>query len=155
MQGNPTVITFLQGMLPLEAHLNLTYRNDWRRIYSMGVKGSAHKLHKLGNRAHQFMKQVDDRLLDFKADTNYTVRDIVGQNTVTDTFKADLALESALIEMGRAGIKLSVGVGDETTAEQLRHIEERHEEDAVWLEEQLGLIAGMGEPFYIGAHLKK
>ncbi len=154
MKGNPDVIDALQKMLALEARGNIQYRHDWRRIKHMGVKGSARDIKSLGTRLHRFMKLLADRLLDFGADTEYTVGDIVDQNTLTDTFKAEMAFEAELASTGQAAITLAVSKSDETTAEKLRHITERHEDDVVWLGEQLTLIAALGEPLYISEHLK-
>lgn len=155
MKGNPDVIKSLLAMLAAEARGNLQYRHDWRRVKHMGVKSSAHDIKDLGTRLHRFMKILADRLLDFGADTDYTIGAITDYNTLTDTFKAEMAMEVELAAMGQAAITLAVSKSDETTAEKLRHITERHEDDAVWLGEQLTLIAGMGEPLYISEHLKK
>lgn len=155
MKGNSEVIKMLQSLLAAEAHANIWYRNMWRVVAKMGVKGTAKDLHDLGTRAHHFMRIVKDRILDFKVDTAYTVGEVKDETSLTDTFKVATEMENSLIDIGRAGIKLAVSVEDEDTAEKLRHIEERHEENYVWLDEQSSLIAGIGEPMYIGVHLKK
>ena len=155
MKGTPEVIDFLQKMLALEVHLNVWYRNMWRVIKHLGVKASAHDIKDLGTCAHKFVKILKDRLLYFDADTAYNAGEVEDQSTLTATFQFAQTLERELLEMGLAGIKLAVAAGDEATAEKLRHIEERHEDNWEWLDEQLNLISGMGEPLYISEHLKK
>ena len=155
MKGDPEVISALQAMLAAEAHANIWYRNMWRVVKHMGVKASAHDLKSLGTRMHRFMKILKDRLLDFKADVTYEVGEISDESTLTATFKTAQAMEDDLSDMGQAAIELAVAKNDETTAEKLRHITERHQEDVVWLDEQLTLIAGMGEPLYVSEKLKK
>lgn len=155
MKPAPEVVANLQSILAAEAHLNIWYRNAWRVVKHLGVKGSANSIKSLGTRAHKFMKLVKDRLLDLGADTTYSVGEIADTSSLTTTFKEALALESGLVDLTRAGVGIAVTAKDEATAEKLRHIEERHEDNVVWLGEQLTLIAGMGEPLYAGAHLKK
>lgn len=147
MTGNPAVIKSLQTALALEAHLNIQYRHDARVVSFMGVKKTVGKLSKLGNKAHEFMKLLANRILVLGGDTNYTVGDIVdpqGQPALTAIFRNELKLEMALVVTGRTAIQTAVGVGDEATAEKLRHIEERHEDAVAWLEKQLRLIAALG-----------
>jgi bacterioferritin (cytochrome b1) len=155
MQGNPDVLKALVSMLGMEAHLNIQYRHDWRVVHEIGAKGTAHKIKKLGKRAHEFMVILADRVLDLDGETEYTVGAITEQSTLTEVFQNELKLEQGLATVGIANIQLAVANGDEATAEKLRHIEERHEDDAVWIERQLTLIGGMTEGVYIAVHLKK
>jgi bacterioferritin (cytochrome b1) len=154
MKASPEVMASLLAILAKEAHLNMQDRRDWRAVYKMGVKATAHKLKKFGTMAHKFQVIIADRILDLGGDTEYDCGSVVAGKTLTEIFKTEMALEDELATMCQAGIGTAVKAGDEATAEKLRHVEERHEDHVVWLEEQLTLIAGMTEPTYIAVHLK-
>lgn len=146
LDGSPEVITALQAVLAAEAHLNIQYRRDWRRVKVWGFKKVAAKLKDLGDNTHDFMKILQDRLSVLGGgDAEYTIGAINAPPSLTAVFQGELQLEQQLIDLGRTAIRVSVTNGDEATAEKMRHIEERHEDAAIWLEQQLNLIDGFEE----------
>lgn len=153
MKGNPAVISALEALLAAEYHVNLQDRMNRCSLKVMGAKKISDKFDFFADRAHEFYQAVTKRLLKLGARPSVTVGVIAERSTVTELLQASLAEESRLCELGIAGIQTAVANGDETTAEKLRHIEERHEDHVAWLEQQLALIAGMGEQAYIAEKL--
>lgn len=145
----PEVITGLQAMLNLEAHLNIQYRKDARVAKRLGAGKTKSKLKYYGNCAHKFQESITDRLLAVGADPEIDMETVTAQDNLTDIFNNFVTLETALMNAARDLIKVCTAGGDETTAEKLRHIQERHEDHISWLDIQLNLIDANDEGEYI------
>jgi bacterioferritin len=153
MKGNPDVVDNLQAILAAEYHLNLQYRMDTKSLKFMGVPKVASKMSKYADRCHQFYQSVTNRLLVLGASPSAEVGTIEEQDTLTKLLEEARDEENGLCKLGIAGIQTAVKAGDETTAEKLRHIEERHEKHVAWIEQQLTLIKNLGESDYIAEML--
>ena len=154
MTGNPEVIQALQAALPLEAHLNIQYRHDWRVVKYWGVKKIACELKDFGKDAHCWMKKVADRILFLGGNTNYTVGEISEEKSLTEILQAELALEMAIIAPYEQAIQTAMKALDDTTRNVFEHLLKWHEQHVGWLEQQLRLIDAVGgEAEYIAEKL--
>jgi bacterioferritin len=149
MTGNPDVIKALQAAVAAESHLNIQYRLDWRSLKFLGVKKIACKIKSLGCDAHRFLKKVTDRLLLLGGNPGYVAAPVTEQPTLTATFQAELALEMAIIQPYEEAIQTSMKALDDTTRNLFEHLLKWHQQHVGWLEQQLRLIAGIGEDEYI------
>ena len=153
MKGNSEVIETLAAALPLEAHLNLQYRRDWRNLKFRGLKKLARKVRGLGSDAHDWMKQVDDRLLFLGGDDAYEIPAITDQPTVTAMFENELALEMAKLAPYEANIQICMKAFDDGSRNLFEHLVKWTQKHVAWLETQLSLIKYLGESEYLAEKL--
>lgn len=153
MKGAAPVIANLQAILAAEYNINLQYRNDSVALKFLGVPKLAQKFKKHANQSHEFYQQVTKRLLVIGGSTSVDVGKITEEADVPGLLKDALSAETNLCQLGITGIETAVAAKDETTAEKLRHIEERHEDRAAWIEQQLNLIKQMGVEIYLSEKL--
>ncbi len=76
----------------------------------------------------------------------------VGQ-TVPEQLRLDLDMEKAAIKRFNDGIELCRSLGDNGSREMLEDMLVSEEEHANWLEEQLSLIATLGEANYLSQQI--
>jgi bacterioferritin (cytochrome b1) len=156
MKGSPEVIRSLVAALPLEAHLNIQYRHDWRVVKYMGVKTTAKHLHGLGSDAHAFMKKVADRTLFLGGDTAYSMAPVTNQATLTEIFANELALEMAIIVPYEQAIQVCMKALDDTSRNLFEHLLKWHQQSIGWIEQQQRRMAAMGgEAEYIQTFARK
>lgn len=153
MKGSAPVLETLQSAAAAEAHLNLQYRLDARSLKFMGIKQVAKKTDEFGSDTHDFLKYVTKRILFLEGDPSYQIPKIVEQSTLTALFKAELALELAIVKPYEDAVQVAMNALDDTTRNLFEHLLKWHEKHVDWLERQLRLIEGMGEATYISAKL--
>jgi bacterioferritin len=153
MQGNPEVIAALEAAAAREAQLNLQYRQDWRSIKFMGAKKTARKLKRFGSDAHDWLKELTDRVLFLGGRPSYSIPAIAEQPNFTEVLKNELALEMAIIAPYEQNVQLAMRALDDTTRNLFEHLLKWHEEHVGWLEQQLRLIDELGAEEYIAEKL--
>ena len=132
--------------LPLEAQLNIQCRHDKAVLKYLGIDKNIRKeIKHRGDQSHDFMFSLALRILQLGGDTNYTVGAVVDVTTLGTLFDKHIELHTGLMTVYLSATKTCVTVSDETTAEKLRHIEERHESAVCWFEQQKGLIEMVGD----------
>ena len=156
MQGNPQVITLLNEVLTgeltainqyfIHARLceNWGYQRLWKKIRHESIDEMKH--------ADRLMARI--LYLDGMPNVQRYSKINVGQ-TVKEQFELDLGVEKDAIARLNAGIALCVSVGDNGTRELLAEILVSEEEHADWLEQQLSLVAQVGEQNYLAEQLKE
>ena len=156
MQGNPQVITLLNDVLTgeltainqyfIHARLceNWGYQRLWKKIRHESIDEMKH--------ADRLMARI--LYLDGMPNVQRYSKINVGQ-TVKEQFELDLGVEKDAIARLNAGIALCVSVGDNGTRELLAEILVSEEEHADWLEQQLALLASVGEQNYLAEQLKE
>lgn len=153
MTGHSEVLATLQSAVAAETHLNAQYRADWRNVKFVGAKKVAKVLHGFGGDAHCWVKKTQDRLLLLGGDLNYTVAPVVQAAGLTALFQAELALEMAIMQPYEQAVQVAMRAFDDTTRNLFEHLLKWHQKHVGWLEQQLRLIASMGEADYIGEKL--
>ena len=149
MKGSSQVISSLQALLAAEYTINLQFRNDTIALKFLGMPKLAGKFKHFANQSHDFYQAITKRLLVIGGSTSVAVGNVSEQATVPDLLKNALSAENALCALGIAGIETAVAQKDETTAEKLRHIEERHEDHVAWIERQIALVEQLGLEIYL------
>ena len=156
MQGNPQVITLLNEVLTgeltainqyfIHARLceNWGYQRLWKKIRHESIDEMKH--------ADRLMARI--LYLDGMPNVQRYSKVNVGQ-TVKEQFELDLNVEKDAIARLNAGLALCVSVGDNGTRELLADILVSEEEHADWLEQQLSLVAQVGEQNYLAEQLKE
>ena len=156
MQGNPQVITLLNDVLTgeltainqyfIHARLceNWGYQRLWKKIRHESIDEMKH--------ADRLMARI--LYLDGMPNVQRYSKINVGQ-TVKEQFELDLGVEKDAIARLNAGIALCVSVGDNGTRELLAELLVSEEEHADWLEQQLALLASVGEQNYLAEQLKE
>ena len=155
MQGNPQVITLLNDVLTGELtainqyflHARLCDNWGYQRLYK-----------KIRDESIDEMKHADKLIerilyLDGMPNVQRYSKINVGQ-TPKEQFELDLAVEKDAIGRLNAGIALCVSVGDNGSREMLEEILVSEEEHADWLEQQLSLVATLGEVAYLAEQTK-
>ena len=153
MIGNPQVLATLTAAMAREAHLNLQYRLDARLLRFLGVKKTARKVYKLGDDAHDFLKAVTDRLLFLNGDPSYGIAAVTEQKTVTALLQNEMALEAAIVAPYEQAVQVAQNALDDTTRNLFEHLLKWHEQNMLWINTQLTLIANIGEAEYIAEKL--
>ncbi len=75
--------------------------------------------------------------------------------SVVEILKSDLALEIGTVPRLNAAIALCRNVGDNGTEELLMRILVDSESHVDWLEQQVGLVAQVGEPHYLAQQIRE
>ena len=164
MQGDPKVIEVLRFAIAQEAHLNAQYRSDWRVLKFAGLKKLANVAHGFGDDAHRWLKKVQDRVLLLEGDIGYTPGPVIevksANSPVVSLFKAELALEMGIVKPYEQAIQTCMTALDDTSRNLFEHLLKWHQEGekkqighVLWLEQQLRLIAAIGESEYIAEQL--
>lgn len=153
MKGSAPVIANLQALLAAEYNINLQYRNDCIALKFLGIGKLASKFKKLADQSHDFYQHLTKRILVLGGSTSVDAGKVTEEIDVMGLLKSALSAETNLCTMGIAGIEIAVVNKDETTAEKLRHIEERHEDRCAWIEQQINLIDQMGISIYLSEKL--
>lgn len=153
MKGNPEVLASLKAAMAAEAHLNLQYRLDARSLRFIGVKKTAKHINKFGDDAHDFLKCVTDRTLFLAGDPSYGIAPVVEQKTVTALLQNELALEAAIVAPYETAVQTAQKALDDTTRNLFEHLLKWHEQNMLWLQTQVNLIANIGEGEYIAEKL--
>lgn len=155
MKGSPEVIASLQRAFTLEWQINVQCRNDQNTLKFWGVgKNVRGHIKKFGDQSHEFLQSLRLRIQRLGAPA---VAGSVNTGETTDPedinveaiFDRQLILQEQIMQVGLEAIGTAVEAGDETTAEKLRHIEERHEDAVAWLEKQKRQIRKLGVEQYL------
>jgi len=153
MKGNAEVLKSLQMAAPLEAQLNLQCRLDLRSLKNMGLKSVAAHVKKLGDNAHDYLKEVSKRILFLEGNPSYSVGAITEQTSVTALFQNELKLQMAAVQPYEQAVQTAAKAMDDTTRNLFEHLLKWHQHDIGWLEIQLRQIEGLGEKAYIEAKI--
>lgn len=153
MTGKPEVLATLQAAMAAEAKLNLQYRLDWRSVKFSGAKKLAKDLKEFGHDAHCWLRKVTDRLLFLEGQPSYQVPAVQEQLSVTATLVNELALEMAIVAPYEEAVQTAMKALDDTTRNLFEHLLKWHEKHVGYLEQQIRLIAIMGENEYIAEKL--
>ena len=156
MQGNPQVIQLLNDVLTGELTAVNQYFLHARLCDNWGYKRLYEKIRheSIDEMKHADMLITRILYLDGFPNLQKLGKLNIGQ-TVPEIFKVDLAVESEAIPRLNDGIELARSLGDNGTRELLERILVSEEEHANWLEEQLTLIAQVGEQNYLAEQIKK
>ena len=156
MKGNDQVIALLNEVLTgeltainqyfLHARLceNWGFQRLWKKIRAESIDEMKH--------ADKLIARI--LYLDGLPNLQKYAKVNVGQ-TVKEQLELDLAVEKDAIPRLNAGIALCVSVGDNGTRELLEEILVEEEQHADWLEQQLSVIAQVGEPNYLAQQLEE
>ena len=147
MTGNPQVITSLQAAAASEARLAMQYALDKRSLRFIGVKKT--NAGSYSDDAHCYFKKVTKRILLLGGDPSYTIGDIKEQDTVTDLYANELAMEMAIVTPYEQAVQTAMKALDDTTRNLFEHLLKWHQQHVAWLEQQLRLIKTLGENEYI------
>lgn len=156
MKGDPRVIAQLNDILTSE----LTAINQyWLHARICENWGYDRLWHKIREESLDEMKHADalvERILYLEGHPNLQKlgRLNIGQ-TVPEILKSDLQVETEAIPRFNEGIELARAQGDNGTRELLEKMLVSEEKHANWLEEQLTLIAQVGEQNYLAQQIKK
>lgn len=153
MTGNAEVLATLQAAIAAEARLNLQYRLDWRSVKFSGAKKLAKDLKAFGHDAHQWLRAVTDRLLFLEGAPSYSVPGVQEQISLTATLQNELDMELAIVKPYEAAVQTAMKALDDTTRNLFEHLLKWHEKHVGFLEQQLRLIAVMGENEYLAEKL--
>jgi bacterioferritin len=155
MQGKPEIIDALNDILTgeltainqyfLHARMceNWGYKRLWEKVRAESIDEMKH--------ADKLIQRI--LFLDGLPNVQRLAKVNVGQ-TVPEQLKLDLELErGALVKLNQY-IELARSVGDNGTRDLFEDILESEEEHVNWLEEQLTLIAQLGEPHYLAQQIR-
>ncbi len=156
MKGDPKVITLLNDVLTAELtainqyflHAELCEHWGFERLHHRTRKESIEEMKHAEKVIHRIL------LLDGLPNLQKLGTLNIGQ-TVSEQFKADLALEMDAVNRLNAGITYARSVNDNGTAELLEYILKEEEEHIDWLETQLEAIKLVGEQNYLSEQLKE
>ncbi|MER7465589.1 bacterioferritin [Streptomyces sp. NPDC097981] len=150
MQGDPEVLEFLNEQLTGELtainqywlHYRIQDNKGWTKLANYTRAESIDEM--------KHADQLTERILMLDGLPNYQrlfhVR--VGQ-TLTEMFQADRQVEVEAIDRLKRGIEVMRGKGDVTSARLFEDILADEEHHIDYLDTQLELIDGIGEPLYI------
>jgi bacterioferritin len=156
MKGDPKIIALLNDILTSE----LTAINQyWLHARLCENWGYQRLWHKIREESLDEMKHADALVarilyLDGHPNLQKLGKLNIGQ-TVPEALRSDLQIETEAIPRFNEGIELARAQGDNGTRELLEGMLVSEEEHANWLEEQLTLIAQVGEQNYLAQQINK
>ena len=153
MKGSAEVIETLRFGIMAERHLNLQYRADGRLVKFIGAKKTAKKLKSFGDDCHSYLKCLEDRCLFLGWKIVGPIADITETDSLTESFKNELALEMAIVGPYEKAIQIAMQAFDDATRNLFEHLIKWHQQAIAWLECQLRLIEAITEPEYIAEKL--
>ena len=156
MQGNPQVIAALNDILTAELtaitqyfiHARLCENWGYQRLWKKVREESIDEMKHADKIIHRIL------FLDGLPNVQRYNKINIGQ-TVKEQLTLDLGVERDAIPRFNAAIALCVSVGDNGTRELLAEMLVSEEEHADWLEEQLELIAQLGEANYLAQQIRE
>jgi bacterioferritin len=157
MRGDSEIIALLNEQLTSELtavnqyflHAKMQANWGYRELASHTYKESIEEMH--------HAEIITERILLLEGLPNYQRIGVlsIGQS-VPEQFRADLAIEVAVLERLRPGIAMCREKQDHTTANLFEEILANEEEHVDYLETQLALVETLGEQLYLaqllGAH---
>jgi bacterioferritin len=156
MQGKPEIIDALNDILTgeltainqyfLHARMceNWGYKRLWEKVRAESIDEMKH--------ADKLIQRI--LFLDGVPNVQRLAKVNIGQ-TVPEQLKLDLELErGALLKLNQY-IELARSVGDNGTRDLFEDILESEEDHVNWLEEQLSLLAQLGEQHYLAQQIKE
>ena len=156
MKGDPEIIALLNDILTSELTAINQYWLHARLCENWGYERLWHKIRKESLDEMKHADSLVERILYLDGHPNLQKLDKlrIGQ-TVPEILKSDLQVETEAIPRFNEGIELARSQGDNGTRELLEGMLVSEEKHANWLEEQLALIAQVGEQNYLAQQIKK
>ena len=156
MKGDPQVIQALNDVLAGELVGINQYFLHSKMCSNWGYERIAHKVYEESIGEMKHASQLTERILFLEGVPNLQklgkVR--IGE-TVPEQFNVDRALEIDAIKLLNDSIALCVAKADNASRHLLEEILRSEESHLDWLDTQLGLIAKLGEQFYLAEQLHK
>jgi bacterioferritin len=155
MKGNPAIIDVLNEVLTAEltginqyfVHARMCENWGYKRLYE-----------KLRAESIEEMKHADEliaRILYLEGVPNVQrLGKINIGETVLEQLKSDLLVEQAAVERLNKGVELCRSLGDNGTRAMLETMVTSEEDHVDWIEEQLTLVAQVGEPGYLAQQIR-
>jgi len=154
MQGDAEILEFLNEALTNELTSINQYFLDAKMLANWGYERLAEKYREESIDEMKDAETLIDRILYLEGVPNLQrLSPLHVGETAPEKLQAALDLEIISIERLNRGIELSVGKGDNGTAELLEKILEGEEEFADWLETQFELIQQVGEAHYLAQQI--
>ncbi len=156
MRGDEQVLEFLNEQLSAELTAINQYFLHAKMQENLGwIKVARHtRAESIDEMRHA--EVLTDRILFLEGLPNFQrlFKLRIGQ-TITEMFKADMAVEAEAIDRLRRGIEYMRSISDVTSANIFEAILADEEHHIDYLETQLGLIEQLGEPLYLAQLLEQ
>ena len=157
MVGNPQVIQALKDALSAERQLNMQYRQDWLSVKNLGANRTAKVLKGFGHDTHCFMKKLTNRILFLGGNPSGPIGPVSEADSLMLTFKAELALEMAIIQPYERSVQTCMNALDDASRNLFEHLLKYHQTGGgpvkhghvLWLEQQIDLLGKTSEGDYI------
>jgi len=155
MQGNPTIVEFLNEVLTAELTAVNQYFIHAKMMDNWGYERLATHTRDESIDEMRHAETLIERVLYFDGVPNLQrlLPLNVGEN-VPEQFANDLAVEYAAVERLNRGIAACVEAGDNGTRALLEEILTSEEEHIDWLETQLETISQLGHVAYLAEQLR-